>query len=228
MKNIIEQIKKIEGVKTIEQAGKDMAVVVFEPENKKQAVRCTTQYEWDFVNQVVHGGKIKTKFGGRWDTIDLTKQSVANNEWYFINGYQIISFSEFLEQRGLRKEFVEFFWTEAADVLNKPTAQPDIKVTFSIDGKKVGQLSNAKIEPSAHLKPEDLIEGEIYFAEKKGMCVESIFRYKCTNINIFDLNLSSSSSFVHEQPIRHATPEEKQKLIKAEVEHGYFHELRTK
>lgn len=208
MKNIIEQIKKIEGVKTIEQAGKDMAVVVFEPEKKKQAVRCTTQYEWDFVNKVVHGGKIETKFGGRcpdgsgiYDTIRLDELGVQNQSWYRDNGYQVISFSEFLDQRGLVLEFTEFIYTVVADLFVKPKV-------------------------SAHLNPDDLIEGEIYFAEKGNQRVESIFRYKCTNLNEQNFG-KSKCPFVKYQPIRHATPEEKQKLIKAEVKHGYFHELRT-
>lgn len=129
MKKLIEQIKQMKGVVTVEPAGEDMAVVVFEPKDERKL-----------------------------------------REWL----------KEMMEKEPLT------------------------------------------------LKPEELVEGEIYVAEGVDYRAESIFRYKYTNLNCLGFYINKDCHFVKFQTLRHATTSEKQTLIKEEVKNGFFYELNKK
>ena len=77
------------------------------------------------------------------------------------------------------------------------------------------------------LKPEELVEGEIYFAEENSEAISSIFRHKYSNLNKDSFYEGDRLVVVLSQQIRPATLLEKQKLITTEISHNYFHELRN-
>lgn len=73
---IIKQIQKIAGIKTVEIAGKDMAIVIFEGENEKELALIEEAIRRGFVMGAVHGG---IRSGGR--EFEITEPL------YFIWGY---------------------------------------------------------------------------------------------------------------------------------------------
>ena len=89
---------------------------------------------------------------------------------------------------------------------------------------KDGEWPTVITEPKS-LKPEELVEGEIYFADAKDGSCSSIFRHKYNNLNDGGYMKTDTSHVYKFQPIRPATLEEKQKLVKAEVNNGFFYKL---
>lgn len=87
-----------------------------------------------------------------------------------------------------------------------------------------GEWPTVITEPKS-LKPEDLVEGEIYFADAKDGSCSSIFRHKYNNLNDGGYMKTDTSHVYKFQPIRPATLLEKQKLVKAEVNNGFFYKL---
>ena len=103
-------------------------------------------------------------------------------------------------------------------------------------GGKNGCIYNGKewatveLKPKS-LKPEDLVEGEIYFDDDGEN--SSIFRFKTINgyayplfySRIFDGEYIVGWWCIRYNFLRPATLEEKQKLVKAEVNNGFFYKL---
>jgi len=150
MKNVIEQIRKIKGVVTVEKAGENMAVVVFEPKPK-------------------------------------------DNGWH------------------VSKIFID-----------------DLKPMSEETAKKLLDVFKPK-----SLTPEELVDGRIYVDQySKDWC--NIFRFHDQQSRVYSiLNTDnglysghSSCYLSYSDMIRHATPSEAQTLIRAEVEHDFFFELK--
>lgn len=119
MKKVIEQIKKIEGAKEVYLVGDNMVLSVFEPvvvKKNKQAVHCETQEQWDFVTK---------ERGYEWDdarwlcykndsAISLNSKSFGSVEHNRgLSNFQILTFSEYLKQEELEKEWEAFKLAEA-------------------------------------------------------------------------------------------------------------------
>lgn len=209
MENIIKQIRKIKGVMTIEKAGENMAVVVLEPIPQKIAVRCTNQKQFEFVWINTNDSELKlngTEYGskcicddGYYNTIDLERNGgMQDLDWFKSAGYKVITFGRYLDNYNLRNEWVDY---------SKPKS----------------------------LSPDELVDGKIYVDEDEDY--PNVFRFKKPVVKFakyasYSRLFSSDECFevgmysIAPKGIRPATPSEAQSLIRAEIEHGYFHELR--
>ena len=156
----------------------------------------------------------------------------ANQEYYMVwecNGWQVSKHSatklESLSSNTWRfstdKAALDFIMEQRPKV--KPGDEAGIGCANSLSTWIIEELKKPK-----SLKPEELVEGEIYFAETNDEgYISSIFRHGYMNLNERGFTQSDWSKKSLDQPIRPATLLEKQKLITAEISNNYFHELRN-
>jgi len=208
MKNVIEQIRKIKGVVTVEKSGENMAVVVFEPKPKRVAVECENQKQFEFVWSKTNEPSLNgTEFGskcimgdGRYTTIDLKKnEGMQDAEYFKQRKFNVIPFTKYIFDYDIVNEWSAF---------NKPKS----------------------------LTPEELVDGRIYvdksngrivrFNKIKNECTISLYSQKCMEGAYYNSINGCGKSYHYRGSFRLATPSEAQSLIIAEIEHGYFHELK--
>jgi len=188
MEQIIEQIRKIGGVKIVKPVGKDMVVVVFEAEKKNPIF-------------VTEDGVEYFKNTCRCWWVDLRDFRVGVQPYIGSNLYE--QHCEF-----------KFFST-----------------------KQAAEAYIAEQNKSTSLKPEELVDGEIYVQKHENGDVFP-FRFKDykfeSQLNYYSMATCGKpfwddwcASGDDEITIRTATILEKQQLIKAEIEHDFYFELRT-
>lgn len=199
---------------TVEPFGLNGAVVLFEAIPQKIAVKCTDKNQFEFVWSKTNKSKLDgTEFmspssrdGGRYDSIDLERNSgMQDSAWFKNAGYKVITFGRYLDDYNLRNEWVYY---------NKPKS----------------------------LSPHELVNGKIYVAYQDDSIIV-IFRYKQllqilfedVQVNCYSyVGLDADSFKINSwaccssknRICRNATPSEAQSLIRSEIEHGYFHELK--
>ena len=292
MKNIIKQIEKIKGVVTVEKAGENMAVVVFEPNKDSSFTRitqdeflngflcieaipvkpkpelinviCDTETQWEFV---------KTK-GANPVTAGLIYQSAISMS-EFIRKYDCGIEWVLFENNAVRLkessrgcQYVECTTEKEFEYIKKRTGYSDpapfdswVKFPcveihgancFSsdmfpershriIDFCKYVSNYNLQGEWDAFnkpksLSPDELVDGKIYVDEDNGRvvrfnkikngCAISLYSQKCIEGTYYNSLNGYGKNYHYRGLFRHATPSEAQSLIRAEIEHGYFHELR--
>lgn len=202
MKNVIEQIRKIKGVVTVEKVGENMFVGIFEPKKEplegRQYVKCTTEKEFEFVK--IHTGLDDPSSFDYWykyPCVCVNGTDSFSSEAFPERAYRVIGFDTYL---------LLFLLGDKWTAFNKPKS----------------------------LTPEELVDGRIYVDEYSNEWC-NIFRYAGSNDNnVFSMyslfctqnDRNSLGGYLKSTFIRHATPSEAQSLIRAEVEHGYFHELK--
>lgn len=234
MKNIIKQIRKIKGVTTVEKAGENMFVGIFEPKPKDskfnmsmifgdiepmseettqsllnvfkpkesrhgyQYVKCTTEKEYEFVKNI-NGIISNNRFDSKLPYTCICTDGTETPEVFQERDHRVIDFSTYLFLFGLKNKW------------------------------------NAFSTPKS-LSPDELVDGKIYVMESTSV---HIFRYKNAKMNddnfvahysykCENVTFESGQICVHQNDriLRPATPSEAQQLIRAEIEHGYFHELK--
>ena len=194
MKKLIEQIRKISGVKTVESAGENMAVVVFE--KQKKLILTSDDGVPLYEGQEVYLVPFKQPVWKGHNLLCIYPDTIAPLE----DGE---------------------YWC------------PRYK-RFSTEQAAKDWIASQKPES---LNPKELVDGNIYVSHSP-LFEFRIIRIKSCNdtgrmrlysqMRIQNENedyWGSTDGFIHGF-LRHATDEEKKRLIKAEVEHGYFHELR--
>lgn len=253
-KQITEQIKKIKGVKTVEpHPESDRVVVTFEAE--KVAVHCANKeqlvfaYEknvsFPFVRKDTEG---YVYIGGNWD---IKKDIVVSC------GYTIIPFTQYLSEYNLTGEWEKYLINEAErrgySIGVKHRGQSGVNhVSFTIKKLRTNSIGDLMGGSSgciysfcngkwAEIIPNEieLVDGEIY-RFKDGDNSRTI-RFRRNGINNHLLMYSQlhcdGDFWIHEESdyfdskdrkLSPATKKQKQKLIRAEVKNGYFHELRSK
>jgi len=238
MKTIIEQIKKIGGVITVEPAGENMAVVVFEA--GKSDILCDTFDQQKFLKGIGAKGIMSRFFDQK-----------------------IISFSDYISQNNLKSEWEKWLINQATRRGFKKgithggyTDQCQYEITGEIYLNSIGLSSQGDAgliyctqdgkwatiipeEKPTSLKPEELVDGEIYIFDD----VHShVFRYANRNIqNNGDGRFISLYSHLYDDGsfrygsiclgidkgiILPATISEKQTLIRAEIANRYFYNLK--
>ena len=214
MKNIIKQIEKIKGVVTVEKAGENMAVVVFEGRPKpklpewagREYVKCTTEVEYEFVKkQNGLNGYDPFEAWLKYPCVCVNGTDIFSSEALPERAHRVIDFDRYLLFFGLRDK-----WNEA----NKPKS----------------------------LSPDELVDGRIYVSEDNDCTFVMTYRYKSFGtqrvggftVNNYSCMVNSDKpSFNYwceasakKRTCRPATPSEAQSLIRAEIANGYFHELK--
>lgn len=205
MENIIKQIRKIKGVMAVKKSGENMAVVVFEPKRRPIAVECTTEDQFNFMKEYLNMD-ITTDFSS-WLGNPCFELNRNESEFYGCFGsesgcfenFKILSFDTYLSDYNSFKRWNEF------------------------------------IKPKS-LSPDELVDGKIYVDEDNGRvvrfnkikngCAISLYSQKCIEGTYYNSLNGYGKNYHYRGLFRHATPSEAQSLILAEIEHGYFHELR--
>jgi len=204
MKNIIKQIEKIKGVVTVEKAGENMAVVVFEPKQEKWAgreyVECTTEEQFEFVK-----GKTglmdpaSISYWVKYPCVSTDGKDCFSSQMFPERAHRIIDFGKYVSNRNLKGEWREF---------SKPKSlSPDELV----DGKI---YVDGKDERTIRVKS----------LSRKG--VLDLYSQHIPNFNNGGSLNSTSTYCLIESKLREATVEEKKSHIKFEIERDYFHELK--
>lgn len=206
MKNIIKQIEKIKGVVTVEKAGENMAVVVFEANPKSQEwagreyVECKTKEQFEFIkkqNELNHRSQFED--WGKYPCVCVNGTEIFSSEALPERAHRVIDFDKYVLFFGLRDK-----WKEAS----KPKS----------------------------LSPDELIDGKIYVMEGQSVHVfryknqkvddssfVSHYSYKCDNVKFMTGQICVYQS---DRILRPATPSEAQSLIRTEIANNYFHELK--
>ena len=265
----IKQIQKIAGVKTVELAGKYMAVVVFEAVNEKEQAIIEEAKRRGFVMGAKHGGvwndgcyeiieDLNFKYGGLYGgttaciyeggiwaelipekpkplfvTEDGVKIFEGDMCWFIIKD-NIMAWHSNIHPTGVMpNRWYKTFSTEAvAQAYIQKQQQP--KAT---DQAKCGCMNSLstwireELNKLKSLRPEDLVDGEIYIS-KRNISYPRIIRVKkgskgilhlYSQIDTYDGKFWGDTDGFISGDLYNATLEEKQQLITMEVLNGYFH-----
>ena len=217
MKNIIKQIEKIKGVVTVEKAGENMAVVVFEPKKPDM-------FWW---NMDFGLGESTTTF---WKVPN--KEDIPEPIFTTEDGVNLYN----REDCCVWVSIDDFRYGNQPFIHEAMSGHTNLKY-FSKEAAALKWIEENK--PKKSLSPDELVDGRIYVDEGRSM---QVFRFKkCivgnannrTFIAIYS-HLYVGGNFCYgdicidpsNKTCRPATPSEAQSLIRAEIEHGYFHELK--
>lgn len=239
---IISQIQKITGVKTVEPAGKDMAVVVFEGQKPlfmtEDGIETFDGEKYWFVNKNSKDPIALSSVAQSFDLVDsnIRFSTLKAAEDWIASRKQKQKEAELIkgaEKRGLidgaKYKWDNNRWIHLPErIIKYPlyvNSKGDLCDFMSNIISTNGEWPTVITEPKS-LKPEDLVEGQIYFAESKCHSCSSIFRHKYNNLNSGGYINTSVSRVYEFQPIRPATLEEKQKLVKAEVNNDFYFGLK--
>lgn len=112
MNEILNQIKKIKGVKTIKSAGDDMAVISFEGGKKEKpiAINCQTQDQYDFVlikNGIKKDEELKINFIGESGIYVIPSKKEVTNIC-FHNEFKLIPFDEYIDLNDLNDKWPDY------------------------------------------------------------------------------------------------------------------------
>jgi len=238
---IIDQIRSIGGVKTVEPAGKDMAVVVFEAQKKKpifvteDGVECLENTDTCFWLD------LKDNRIGRQPFVH-EGMSIHKNFKYFSTKQAA---EAYIAEHKIIKEAISRGFVDGAKYMSPNgafmrTVKYPLHVNLLRGGFEIGDADTNFIfyenwgKVIISLKPEELVDGEIYVDE-----------YKPNRMNIFRATGRSNSNttathsiFNNERDeycgagylhfgdtLRPATLLEKQKLVRAEVANNFFYKL---
>ena len=198
---IIKQIQKIAGIKTVEIAGKDMAVVVFDGEERKPL----------FITE---------------DGVEIFE----GDPFYVVIKAELILLSW-----SYPAESIEFKASKKSKALYG-------EALFSTKEAAQAYVQKQKPDQPKSLRPEELVDGEIYYSREDNN--SWLFRFSCmiTDDRV-SANYAKSYSMIDHwggfsiggnlvfsdriRTCRPATLLEKQQLIAEEVKHNYFHELKN-
>ena len=245
---IISQIQKITGVKTVEPAGKDMAVVVFEGQKPlfmtEDGIETFDGEKYWFVNKNSKDPIALSSVAQSFDLVDsnirfstlkaaedwIASRKQKQKEAELIKGAEKRGFVMGAKHTGTGDLGVGYYFT----------IDDDLHFTNGrLYGGKNGCIYNGKewatveSKPKS-LKPEELVEGEIY-VDTEGIQSPRIIRFMRIfddiGIDIYSQIMSTSryeglTSGYRFDFLRPATLEEKQKLVKAEVSNGFYYGLK--
>ena len=239
MKTNIEQIKI---------DGKEYNLTLVEP--KKEAVNVTTQEQWDFVNkQKGIDGLFLLKCFDKYKTKSAIwlaeNKSYSDKKYAKESGYTILTFTEYLEAKGLESEWREYivglckekypigttYIRVGGSLILEVKGNLLFKTSYGIslitDGHGGSVWEDGKwaeiVEPKKEI---ELVRGEIYFDEDEIKTCRNVFRFKSGSISfsrIFSdgnrFYLDASMCF-YDGNIKPATKKQIKKLIKAELKNG--------
>lgn len=197
MKNVIEQIRKIKGVKTVEATGEGMAVVVFEGKLKNIAVKCETEQQFEFVKLKTNNDILKPfdQWHG-FPCVEIDGGCTGAKSPYMME-LNVILFMAYILDNGLLREWESF-------TLKPKSLSPD-------------ELVDGKI----YVDEDEIYPNIFRFKKQKyGQC--SSYSRLFTNDGTFYLN----EDLILPKGIHSATPSEAQTLIRAEVANDFFFELK--
>jgi len=244
---ILEQLKKIEGIKTVELAGNNMAVVVFE-EKKEKSVSVTIDGAENFkqqiyyiVNKYLDIVQMPTYFGPEFP--DYKSFSTFEEAQKYVDKQKGDLLIKEAEERGFLK--YEHKWKDgpvkpvcsSLDYIELIYGQYIIASSnFDVIWtSKLGWAEIVKPEKPKSLRLEDLVDGEIYanITETLGLRITRVKGNSGNKVlRLYSEYIVRSGDFLSQVDgycfdfIRPATLEEKQKLVRAEVEHGFFFNLK--
>jgi len=204
MKNVIEQIRKIKGVVTVEKAGENMAVVVFEPKKQlwqgRQYVKCTTENEFEFVKNQ-NSLNSSSPFGdwAKYPCICVNGTDIFSSEAFPERECRVIGFDTYL---------LLFLLGDKWSAFNKPKSLTPEEL---VDGKIYVDEANGRI---------------VRFNKIKNKCTISLYSQKCVEGTYYSSINGYGKSYHCRGSFRPATPSEAQTLIRAEVANDFFFELK--
>lgn len=230
MKKLIEKIREMKGVVTVEPAGEDMAVVVFEPKDErelrnilksiyagKQYVECTNEKEFEFVKNKTQLNDSSTfDSWAKFPCICTHGSTCFSSDGFPERWRRVISFSRYIQENKLMDELAIF--AKNTNPMSEDTAR-----------RLLGMFSKKT------LKAEDLVDGEIYVMQAGNTHIFRAYTlapadhgFSCHYSYLCGDTFFSSGSICiesNDRICRKATTTEKQTIIKKEVKNGYFHEL---
>lgn len=204
MKKVIEQIRKIKGVVTVDKAGENMAVVVFEskkePWQGRQYVKCTTEKEYEFVKNTT--GLMEPSsidFWVKYPCVSTDGKDCFSSDTFPERAYRVIDFKDYLEIFLLESKWTAF---------NKPKSLTPEEL---VDGR---------------IYVDEKCERVFRFQKLNGHKKASLYSQLIRNFSNGNCLNSTDGYLLEDNKIRHASIDECKELIRFEIERNYFHELK--